>query len=180
VGPVDSGAHWAATTLTAATYGLAVDPTGTILYAGTNAGTYKSVNGGGTWTSMVSTDLATAMLVDPLTPTTVYEGLGCASNPGTGASGLGGIRLSTNSGAMWGAPVGNSCVDAFVGLPSGTLFALGAVSGDPGDISRSTDHGATWTTLAYTGGAGLAVSADAMTIYIATAAGLYKSTTGGM
>src|SRR5262249_3338125 len=78
----NGGTSWGATSLTAPTYALAADPTGNTVYAGTNAGTYKSTDGGLTFNPMIPADLVEAMLVDPVTSSTVYAGLGCGSGAG--------------------------------------------------------------------------------------------------
>jgi photosystem II stability/assembly factor-like uncharacterized protein len=175
----DGGVTWAATGLTLPTYSVAVDPTGTTLYAGTNAGTYKSLDSGSTWSLLppVATDIAGAVLIDPVTPSIVYEGLSCGMTATAG--GGSGIKRSTDSGATWSSSVGGACVSSMLGLPSGALFALGS-----GAVEKSTDQGLSWLSLAgapnaSTGG-GMAVTDDANTIYLGTSTGLYRSVTGGM
>jgi hypothetical protein len=176
----NGGTTWAATTLTSPTYGLAADPTGNTVYASTNAGTYKSVDGGVSFTSMVSTDLASAMLVDPVTTTTVYAGMSCGTGASTSVTGSGGVKRSTDSGGTWGAAVNGPCVSALFGLASGTLFAVGR-GGVP--VGISTDHGQNWSGagVGLAGdGLNIAVTSDGATLYVGTSLGLYKSTTGGM
>src|SRR5438094_4379086 len=73
---------------------LAIDPvTPATLYAGTDAGLFKSTNGGGSW-SAVNTGLnqiASVLAVDPQTPTTLYAGT------------AGGVFKSTDGGGSWSA-----------------------------------------------------------------------------
>src|SRR6185295_15961828 len=111
-------------------------------------------------------------------PTIVHAGLDCGSGQ-TGISSSGGFKRSTDSGATWGAVVSGLCVNALLGLPSGALFAVGR--GSP--FATSADHGVTWTF----GGSGItgealsvAVSSDGKTVYVGSALGLYRSTSGGL
>src|SRR2546422_10969582 len=61
---------------------LAIDPaTPTTLYAGTEAGGFKSTNGGGSWTAVNSGlpdprfgATMVALVINPATPTTLYAG----------------------------------------------------------------------------------------------------------
>ena len=57
-------------------YALAIDPTKpTTLYAGTNAGVFKSTNSGGNWTALGLSNLAVnAIAIDPKRPGLVYAG----------------------------------------------------------------------------------------------------------
>ena len=175
----NGGTSFGATSLTAPTYAIAADPTGNIVYAGTNAGTYKSIDGGVTWNPMLPTDLANAMLVDPVTSSTVYAGMSCGTGAG-GATGSGGFRRSTDSGGTWEPVVSGPCVNALYGLASGTLFAVGR-GGTP--FAVTMDHGQTWAPsgLGLTGEPlNVTAASDGLTVYVGTSLGLYKSTTGGM
>src|SRR5438874_32924 len=76
---------------------LAIDPmTPATLYAGTNAGVFKSTDGGGSWsainTSLPSVKYVLALAIDPLTPATLYAGID-----------IYGVFKSTDGGGSWSA-----------------------------------------------------------------------------
>jgi len=77
-------------------WALAIDPAApTTLYAGTDAGVFRSLNGGHSW-SPVNTGLpddanVLALAIDPTTPTTLYAGT------------YGGMFRSLNGGSSWQA-----------------------------------------------------------------------------
>ncbi len=175
---IDGGGSWELSTgLDLPTYSVAVAPGGTTLYAGSSEGTYKSLNAGLDWTLM-TLDLGDAFLVDPVTPSTVYMGLGCGNIDV--ATGSGGIRRSTNSGASWEPVVAGACITALLGLADGRLLAVGR--GSP-PFAVSSDQGQSWQ-AAGTGiqgePTGVAASRDGQLIYVPTTLGLYKSVTGGL
>ena len=116
----DAGARWAGTGAGpndywgyGSVFALAIDPvTPTTLYAGTHYGLFKSTDGGGSWTAII-TDLTTIVLslaIDPVNPGTLYAG----------TNGRGVFR-STNAGGTWSpfnAGLGDSTVSALVVDPS--------------------------------------------------------------
>jgi hypothetical protein len=172
-----SGVSWAATGLTAPSYAVVADSTTNTVVAGTNAGIQRSTNGGSTW-AIITTDLASGLIVDPLTPTAIDAGLECGG--GSGASSNGGFRKSTDFGATWGAAVPGACIGRM--FTNGSYLYASARGGAA--FALSTDQGMTWNY----GGAGIpqtldgnaiVASADKQTLYVATTAGLYVSTTGG-
>jgi photosystem II stability/assembly factor-like uncharacterized protein len=172
----DGGTTWASTGIAAPSYALAIDATGTRVYAATNMGTFRSTDAGTTF-SLMTNDLAEALLLDPLNPSIVYAGLACGY--GTGAVGAGGIRRSVDGGSTWQSTAGTLCVRAMAGVPGGPIFAAG--SGGSGFVT-STDQGG--TLLA--GGEGIvgdassvAAAPDGKTVYVGTVSGLFKSTSGG-
>ncbi len=174
----NGGTSFEPTTLTSASYSVAADPTGQIVYAGTNTGTYKSINGGTDWTLMTN-DLADALLVDPSNPSLVYMGLSCGS-AGKGINSNGGTRRSSDAGANWDPVVQGACINTLQRMSDGRIAALGR--GYP-TFSVSSDQGQTWQP----GGFGiegeatsLAISSDGQTVYVPSTIGLYKSESGGL
>jgi photosystem II stability/assembly factor-like uncharacterized protein len=175
---LDGGASWeAASRLDYACYSVAVAPDGSALYAGCSEGTFKSVNQGVDWTLM-TTDLADAFLIDPITPSSVYMGLGCGSVDV--ATGSGGIRRSTNAGTSWEPVVNGACITSLLRLADGRLLAVG--QGFPA-YAVSADQGVSWQAA----GIGIegeptdvAASSDGQTLYVPTTLGLYKSVTSGL
>lgn len=65
-----------------------------IMYAGANQYLYKSVNGGASWTPILSNTLVRTVSVDPVTHTTVYVGGGLPAQYGQ----ISGLYRSKNSG----------------------------------------------------------------------------------
>ena len=172
----DGGMTWASTGIAAPSYALAIDATGTRVYAATNMGTFRSTDAGTTF-SLMTSDLAEVLLLDPLNPSIVYAGLGCGG--GVGAVGAGGIRRSLDGGSTWQSTAGTLCVRAMAGVPGGPLFAVGY--GGSGFVT-STDQGGTLVA----GGEGIvgdassvAAAPDGKTVYVGTLSGLFKSTSGG-
>ena len=59
-------------------YDLAIDPlTSNTLYAGTNGGVFKSMDGGASWNAInngLTTTGVPAMAIDPATPSRIYAG----------------------------------------------------------------------------------------------------------
>jgi photosystem II stability/assembly factor-like uncharacterized protein len=156
---------------------VAIDPNNSnIIYAGTSFdGTFKSTNGGSTWTQ--SGPSSEAITIDRNNSSILYAGtMG------------GGVYKSTNGGGTWSAV--NS------GLP--THAAVRALAIDPtnsnivyaGEMSRgvfkSTDGGTSW----YATNSGLTAYGDNVhiitidprdptTVYVGSEDGVFKSTNGG-
>jgi photosystem II stability/assembly factor-like uncharacterized protein len=159
---------------------LAIDPSApATLYAGTDGGVFKSINGGQSWTAINSglTDtIVDALAIDPSAPATLYAG-----------TNLGGVFKSTNAGQSWTAVnVGltNTRVQALAIDPSApaTLYAgtFGIVSGG---VFKSSNGGQSWTAV---GGLAdylidvLAIDPSApATLYAGAGGGVFKSTNGG-
>jgi photosystem II stability/assembly factor-like uncharacterized protein len=142
---VDAGLTWTASGLAGrAVFAITFDPTNTsIAYAGTDAGVFKSANGGMTWTSKNSGLMfngfplaGLALVVDPVTPASVYVG----TNGGSG------IYRSTNSGGTWTGDAGGT---AFGFVPAlaidpktpTTLYAANFGVG----IYKTTNSGTSWS-----------------------------------
>jgi BNR/Asp-box repeat protein len=133
----------------AAVTGLAVDPVQptTIYAAGSEAGLFRSTDGGRSWSAVAVGQTAipgvTAVAIDPVTPTTIYAGAvnavcgGCAPPPL--------VYKSTDGGKTW------SGSDA--GLPGGTVLQLVIAPSQPAtlylnannEIFKSSDGGRSWT-----------------------------------
>ena len=114
-------------------FALAVDPmTPVTVYAGGANGTFKSTDGGATWSLTELTDPTYSLVIDPVMTDTVYAGTGS------------GIFKSTDGGANWSrhptnAPINSLAID-FV-TPT-TVYA-GTSSG----VLKSTDGGANWSAV---------------------------------
>jgi len=84
---------------------LVIDPvTPTTLYAGTNGGVFKSVDGGTTWVASsgnlptnITNSTVNALVIDPVTPTTLYAG----TDVNVGVDPYSGVFKSTDGGVTW-------------------------------------------------------------------------------
>ncbi len=158
---------------------LAINPmTPAILYAGTDAGVFKSTNSGATWSAANSglTDLefspVMALVIDPTTPTTIFAGIW-----------QGGVFKSTDSGGTWvntGLTTQYLQTLAIDPTSTTTLYA-GTLDGG---VFKSTDSGATWAAvnagLTRLNVCALAINlATPQTLYAGTDAGVFKSSDSG-
>lgn len=141
----NGGASWHVLTIrpnVRVVFALAVSPTmPTTLYASTDRGAFKSMDGGATWSALTigssaNAEVVVAFAVDPTTPATVYA-----------ASSDRGVYKSTDGGATWNVnAVGlTGSVQALAIDPtrSTTLYAGTDFSG----AFKSMDGGATWYAL---------------------------------
>src|SRR5262249_24324237 len=124
---------------------LALDPgQPTTLYAGTDDGVFKSVNGGVSWSAAINgldDTWVLAVAVDPSNSSTLYAG----------TSSFGGVFKSSNGGASWaemnvGLSTGSVSALAIDPLPPRTLYA--GTSGAFGGlvfIFKSIDGGGSWS-----------------------------------
>jgi photosystem II stability/assembly factor-like uncharacterized protein len=189
----DGGASWSSAGLSGTSVGnLAVDPiTPSTLYAvGGNSHLYKSTDQGGNWAELnlgLSSGpgggpplvFISALVVDPLTPSTLYvaSGGGAAGNA---------LLKSLDGGANWNVinagPFYGSLLVIDPSNPS-TLYAIRFGSG----LSKSTDGGATWRATGFTD-AVIAFAVDpgnSNNLYLSTVGPLssdqaiYQSTDGG-
>ncbi len=134
----DAGVTWGRDTLTttySSCYAIAVDPSSksNTIYAGGEAGIYKSTNAGVSWT-MSSTGLSGTVkdiVVNPRNANVVYAGTSS------------GVYKSTNAGGNWSL-TGLTGVNDIVLAPGGldTLYA-GTATG----VSQSVNGGSTWTAM---------------------------------
>jgi photosystem II stability/assembly factor-like uncharacterized protein len=169
---------------------LAVDPRDSgVLYAGTaliddggcgpygNPGLWKSVDGGTNWVNLTDAHVpgVSAILIDPRNSGTLYFSDGA-------------VHKSADGGKTW-ATVLQGSYDILVMDPqnSSTLYAGASAYTNGNGIFRTTDGGASWTSLlspnphggeGLTGGLNsLAVDPrDSRTIYAATSNGLFTLT----
>ncbi len=170
----DAGASWAPATsgIVGATvvFALAIAPTNAnVLYAGTDVGIWKSVNGGASWISVEAPDEVGALAIDPTDPATVYAGSGAPF----------GLVKTTDGGATWTEVLPNTFVASIVIDPAhpATLY----VGSDTGGF-KTVDGGATWTAGIPDLGTiwGLALDpAQPGTLYAGCLFGVYKTTDGG-
>ena len=158
---------------------LAVDPqTPDTLYAGTDSGVYKSINGGTSWTAMnsgLTNDRVTALAIDPRTPDTLYTGTDS------------GVYKSTDGGMNWtainkGLP-GTSAVSVLAIDPQtpNTLYA-GTTGFWGGGVYKTTNGGTSWTAILDVAHIyALAIDPKTpMTLYAGDHRGyVHKSTNGG-
>jgi photosystem II stability/assembly factor-like uncharacterized protein len=176
---------------------LAIDPIhSNTLYAGTVSGVFKSIDGGITWNLKNSgfppsvgqpyygANSVLCLAVDPLTPTTLYAGLG------------GTVFKSVDGGATWSAssvviPSSGSAASTFSPFPilitlaidpssPSTLYATDSFAG----TYKSTDGGSTWHSInagwSDTNTSALVIDpANSQILYRGTSNGVFKSTDGG-
>ncbi len=153
---------------------LAIGATGSTLFAGTDVGLFRSVDGADNWSTANSglDDLdVRALAIDPVTTSIVYVGT------------AGGVFRSTSSGSSWSernTGLTDTDVQALAIDPSttSTLYAGTATGG----VFQSLDSGDGWavanTGLSNLNVRSLAIDPDDSTIlYAATAGGVFKSTT---
>jgi len=164
---------------------VAADPRNpATLYAATDAGIFKTTDGGANWTIL--------NFSQPGTPLVDFVGIDSAGTLYTGArlvSGFDDYFKSTDGGASWSAiSFGAAGVCHGLVVDSVHPSMLYAVGGNGHGVCRSTDGGATWTLVNAKVGLGgntdyiwqLAPDPfDARTLYAATTLGFYKSTNRG-
>jgi hypothetical protein len=182
---VDGGNNWtplnAGPLADSGVFALVIDPTTpSTLYAGLSGtgndfvtvggGVFKSYDGGNNWTQLNAGPLANsgvmALLMDPLTPSTLYAGSDPASN-------LGKLYKTSDGGTTWvdtgfptlsGSPLNVRSLAML--LNPVTLSETIYVGTDAGGIYVSSDNGVTWSAFG-TGLPNLGVSVlaiDAMTL----------------
>ena len=157
---------------------LALQPnSSTVLYAGGEAGLFKSVDGGASWQLLVEGPAAPviAIGIDPVDTSTVYAGLRFQ-----------GLLKSTDGGAHW-TDAGQGLPDPPFGLRVNALALRGGAvyAGTDVGLYRSVDGGASWQAL----GEGLPASpvlsleldpSQPATIYAGLDnQGVFRSTDGG-
>jgi photosystem II stability/assembly factor-like uncharacterized protein len=195
---LETGASWNLTSLIDYTGSLTADSADpNTLYAETGRSdgcnssdnlVFSTNNAGANWSASASplnsgcilnvafpVSHATAIVVDPSNPNTLYLG---ESDDGDGYSA---ILKSTDRGANWIA-----LWDWFDGL-RGTVHAIAIdplhsstiYAGLEGGLFKTTDGGRTWTNTGFTNRAVTLLAIDPANIYAATASGLSKSVDGG-
>ena len=201
---INGGEEWyrigEETVLPGRIFALAVDSTNTdIIYAGggySDAGVFKSTDGGDTWTEINNGFIGfnkdvRCLLVDPVNPKNLYV----AFFPYAGSN-QGGIYRSTDAGLTW-FPANNG-IPSYVNFHSEALAidsfdhltVYVAVHGSPnrGGVFKSTDGGQSWISIS-SGIINRALNSVAphpsndQIIYAGSSSqsgGIYRSTDGGM
>jgi photosystem II stability/assembly factor-like uncharacterized protein len=115
---------------------LVIDPQNpTTIYAGTQGGVYKTINGGSNWTAANTAISVLSLAIDAQNPQTIYAG-------GSG------VFKSVDGGATWTA--------SSIGLPASQVFALAVDRSVPSHlfagtygagVFESNDGGASWVAL---------------------------------
>jgi photosystem II stability/assembly factor-like uncharacterized protein len=107
-----------------------------LIYVGTDAGIYKTVNGGNTWIPTGSFDFPLAMIVDPTDPNIVYAGFN------------GDLEKTTDGGDTWVSSangIDNPLVFSLAIDPNNTSVVYAGTAGT--GAFKSVDGGATWNPL---------------------------------
>jgi hypothetical protein len=182
---MDGGVTWTQLLSGVIVESLAIDPQDPqIIYAGADNSIYKTNDGGGHWKQLTKglekAAVVTSIQINPTSPNILYAGTGIF---GTG------VYESHNNGNKWD-PVNN-------GLTSncgGCLFVTGLaidplhpstlyVTGNTGFISsKTTNGGASWTSVDFPGNFGNAVAVNPVqtqNVFMGGPFGLWKSTSGG-
>lgn len=167
----DRSLHWTSGGLSSEfqVNAVALDPTNSgTQYAGTQAGIFKTANGGNSWTFLgLSTSSILSIAVDPNNPNTVFAGTGGQ-----------GIFKSIDGGNNWSNPVASGSVFTLVPHPQTPAKFYAGISG--GGL-QSSDGGNTWLPFG-SGGTIRAIAfvpGDPNTIYLAAFSGVIKSNDGG-
>jgi hypothetical protein len=119
-------------------------------------------------TTLTGTGITTvsSILVDPLTPTTIFAGLDGA-----------GIYRSTNSGGVWSVTTllsGNTRIKALAITPGDSTKLFAATYG--GGVYKSTDSGMSWSACTNTG----LTNTNVLSLVINSAGRLYAGTEAGV
>ncbi len=141
-----------------------IDPSApATLYALTNGGVFKTMNGGSNWTESFVGRFVSALAIDPSASATLYAASG-------------GIFKSTDGGVSWtSTSTGLISTVALAIDPSATeTLYVGTLDGG---VFKSTDAGSTWTAF----NAGLRnPTVNALTIDASTPARIYAGTGAGV
>jgi photosystem II stability/assembly factor-like uncharacterized protein len=153
---VDGGKSWNAVRsgipFSAYVMSFAIDPTQTdTVYASYSAigvwGVLKSTDGGQSWNaatvaSSSNDDVNSQVVIDPTAPSTIYAGFYDYS------TGYGGILKSTDSGQTWNAATaGLSNFSNIRLLAMDSVNASTVYAGGGGNLFKSVDRGASWSTI---------------------------------
>jgi photosystem II stability/assembly factor-like uncharacterized protein len=168
----DSGATWANTGVDTNLYAADVafgDASGNVVVAATQMGTYRSTNGGASFTQ-VTEGYTSAIVADPRTP----------ANMVIPASAACGYRVSADGGATFGPATNGPCMRAMNGVGSALYFVGTGPNNNALAMLTSTDGGVHWTSIDVGGApngvnvSSIAATDDGATVYLGTGAGLYK------
>jgi hypothetical protein len=167
----NSGGTWTAfdTNITGAVVGVSINPAGTSAVALTDAGIYRTVNGGASWTQESSIQFnyytsESSVSRSPVAPGTIYAASCCDS-----------VYQSTDDGLTWtymGFSSIGCCAASILADPltANTVYLYGG--GSSPYVSVSVDGGATWNPAA-TG-----LPAQVYSLVAATDGALYAGTYG--
>jgi photosystem II stability/assembly factor-like uncharacterized protein len=173
---VDAGLTWTDTGLVSCPAALVIDPKNpNTIYAATDSGVMKSIDGGGSWTPInagLGTKSVTALAIDSQSPQILYAAAGT-------------LFKSTDGGMSWN-PAGLSVSVSQVATDPqnpGTVYAVRTPPAINGGIWKSIDGGTSWQDLSsalpalpYT----IALDPkNSATIYAPTDFGVIKSADGG-
>ncbi len=189
------GAYISKIVVDPATAGSASNST---VFAATSFGLYKSVNSGGTWSQLLAAPV-TDVLQNPSNGSVLFAAVACPYTSCSPSSLANGVYKSLDGGATWshlsgGFPsfdVGRIQLAIAVSSPSTLYAAVQDAGGNDGallGLFKSTDAGATWTSLGHAGEFcryqcwyDLVVSVDPtdLNVVFVGGVGLYRSTDGG-
>jgi len=180
----DTGANWTPldTNLSGAALGLSPDPVnaGTIV-ASTDNGTYRTTNGGATWTQQTVVGYMT-LARSPASPSTIY---GTTGSP---------VYQSIDNGVTWlfKGSLPSCCAGGIVADPTaaGTAYVINSFNSSIPAVQKTINNGASWSPAVSGLPAGGQVTAMAAgsdgSLYVGLAysagvspGGLYKSTNQG-
>lgn len=168
---------------------MAVDPVNNnnVYFAG-SLGVFKSTNAGINWVNMNSGTNANCLIIDPLSPQTIYIT--------TGGTNAGAVKKSTDGGTTWvtlsGGLPGSMGRIQLAMAPSNSQILYASIAAASGGslvgLYKTTDGGTTWTSQAtspnYLGSQGwydnaVIVHPTDPNIVVVGGLDLYVSTTGG-
>ena len=135
----DGGTSWQRSGNLGDVFALAIDPQNPSNLFASAPNIFRTTNGGATWTSVYQF-IATALLVDPVTPQEVYGSIGTQFF----RSDNGGQSGSWNMISTVGLPTGIPTQTALLSDVAGQALYLAPGSGG---IYKSTDRGMNWTVL---------------------------------
>jgi uncharacterized protein (TIGR03437 family) len=127
---------------------LVVDPTSpsTLYAAATDAGVFKSLDGGVTWNQAsqgIASGSPQVLTIDPLHPQTLYAATGSGVNPGV-------VYKTVNGGSNWSVIDSSASAQAVQVLVDAQNPSIVYTQWDSG-TRKSTDGGITWSNVAFPG-----------------------------
>lgn len=147
----DAGTTWfkiAPASMSSSYSKIVIDPSNSnTIYAAGKEGIFKSTNGGTNWIISITLTNVNALVIDPLTPQTLYM-------TNSSSSGIGAVRKTTNGGLNWTSlsgglpttgvgrgPIAISDADHNVLYVGFAASSSGSLLG----VYKTTDGGTTWT-----------------------------------